>query len=332
MVCTIYPDRITVRQAKRVNILDEYEKKLEREVGFVNKNSLKNLRIQKTSFGLSKNTVRKIKDTFNLLYNIVEPRTIKIDNKRSIYNYRLAFVTLTLPSKQVHTDIEIKRVALNNFLNVMREKFGLKNYIWVAELQKNDNIHFHIVWDLYINYHAVRYYWNRSLELLGYVSEYQKKFCNMSLSEYATVRGQSIEKVSKAFAKSVRENWSNPPTEQVVSISSQNSLAYYLSKYIAKNDQKEQNENSERLKSFGRSWGRSQSLSKIKFFTKWNWDSIKINLKKFDRWQDYINVKHFDYCIVYYFKLWKTPSNFLKWIRKFMLLEANQTKFKMSGL
>src|SRR5690606_27662078 len=144
-------------------------------------------KVKKKSINLSKASKRKIKDTFSLLYHLAKPRTVKISNKKYIYNFRLSFVTLTLPSQQKHTDVEIKKICLNNFLNVMRQKFGLKNYIWISEIQENGNLHFHMVFDMYIHHKAIRYYWNRSLELLGYVSEYSNKMKSLSLKEYATL-------------------------------------------------------------------------------------------------------------------------------------------------
>lgn len=92
------------------------------------------------------------------------------------YRFKLSFVTLTLPSRQRHTDQEIKSKVLKNWLDVMRKQYGLKNYLWRAEAQTNGNIHFHIVIDKYIHYSELRRLWNQSAELLGYVTEFQNQF------------------------------------------------------------------------------------------------------------------------------------------------------------
>ena len=332
MIATIYPDRITVRRSRKAKIFDLYEKKLERQERKKNQKSLDNLKIERQSFALSKSTKRKIKDTFSLLYSLTPERKIEYRKNKYIYNFRLSFVTLTLPSKQIHTDTEIKEKCLNNFLNIMRNRFGLKNYIWIAELQKNQNIHFHLVFDLYINHHAVRYYWNQSIELLGYVSAYSAKFSKMTLSEYSAHRKKPISEVAAHFAKSCRTGWKNPGTEQVKAIKNQKSLAYYLSKYITKNSTSNDDVDSERLQSFGRSWSRSQSLSKIKYVTRWDWDSIKFHVKRMGKKKKFINKRIFDYCTVYYFDLRHATVEFISWITKHMRSLGVLYGYEVSGL
>lgn len=320
-ICTIYPDRITVRSSHNLpTYWDYWDKKIIKANQSVNENSHKNLKKKKKSINLSKASKRKIKDTFGLLYHLAKPRTIKISNKKYIYNFRLSFVTLTLPSKQLHTDVEIKKVCLNNFLNVMRQKFGLKNYIWISEIQENGNLHFHMVMDMYVHHKAVRYYWNRSLELLGYVSEYSNRMKSLSLKEYADLRGKEVNEVASYFYSQTKEGWINPPTEQAKSIHNIQNLVFYLSKYITKeNDDEITKENEKRAETWGKSWGRSSSLSRIKFITMFDYDSILFALKRLGNISDYLQFRTFDYCEVIYFNLKKAPDKFLRWIRRKMV-------------
>lgn len=320
-VCTIYPDRITVRSSHNLpTIWDYWDKKIIKANQPKNENSLKNLKKKKKSINLSKASKRKIKDTFGLLYHLAKPRTIKVSNKKYIYNFRLSFVTLTLPSKQLHTDVEIKKVCLNNFLNVMRSKFGLKNYIWISEIQKNGNLHFHMVFDMYIHHKAVRYYWNRSLELLGYVSNYSNRMKSLSLKEYAELRGKNVNEVASYFFAQNREGWTNPPTEQAKSIHNVQNLVFYLSKYITKENEKEETQKYEdRAETWGKSWGRSNSLSRIKYITYFDFDSVMAGLKHIGNLSDCLQKRTFDYCEVIYFNLRKAPPRFLQWIRRKMV-------------
>lgn len=320
-ICTIYPDRITIRSSHNLpTIWDYWDKKIKKANQSVNENSLKNLTKKKKSINLSKASKRKIKDTFSLLYHLAKPRTIKLSNKKFIYNFRLSFVTLTLPSRQVHTDVEIKKVCLNNFLNVMRSKFGLKNYIWISEIQENGNLHFHMVMDMYVHHKAVRYYWNRSLELLGYVSVYSNRMKSLSLQEYAELRGKEISEVASYFYEQNREGWTNPPTEQAKSIHNVQNLVFYLSKYITKpNENEEKQEYEERAETWGKSWGRSSSLSRIRFITMFDFDSILFAIKRMGDFRNYLQFRTFDYCEVIYFNLRKAPPRFLQWIRRKML-------------
>lgn len=71
------------------------------------------------------------------------------------------FVTLTLPSTQKHTDIEITKYCVNPMLSYWRKYFGVRHYIWKKELQKNGNLHYHFVTDRYIDALSLRRAWNR---------------------------------------------------------------------------------------------------------------------------------------------------------------------------
>ena len=320
-ICTIYPDRITVRSSHNLpTYWDYWDKKIKKANQSVNEKSLKNLKVKKKSINLSKASKRKIKDSFSLLYHLAKCRTIKISNKKYIYNFRLSFVTLTLPSTQKHTDVEIKKTCLNNFLNVMRSKFGLKNYIWISEIQENGNLHFHCVFDMYIHHKAVRYYWNRSIELLGYVSEYSNKMKSLTLKQYAELRGKNVSEVASYFYEQNREGWNNPPTEQAKSIHNVQNLVFYLSKYITKpNENEETQKYEERAETWGKSWGRSSSLSRIKFITLFDYDNILSVIKRLGDNREYLQFRTFDYCEVIYFNLKKAPPRFLQWIRRKMV-------------
>lgn len=71
------------------------------------------------------------------------------------------FVTLTLPSKQIHSDVELTKYCVNVFLAYARKYFHVRHYIWKKELQKNGNLHYHFVVDRYIDAMTLRKTWNR---------------------------------------------------------------------------------------------------------------------------------------------------------------------------
>ncbi len=90
----------------------------------------------------------------------------------------VTFVTLTLPSKQVHHDNLIKNECLDPFLEWVKateEKKGwnVKCYLWRAESQKNGDLHFHIICDRWIDQKALRKKWNQLIERLNYISMYR---------------------------------------------------------------------------------------------------------------------------------------------------------------
>lgn len=147
------------------------------------------------------------------------------------------FVTLTLPSVQVHTDNTIKEKILSPFITWLtadssevykkgpkkgqKKGFGVSVYFWRAEPQKNKKIHFHIIADKYVPWEAIREKWNHYCERLGYVSRYalvqkrnfkdgfvadQTKAAEdmkllKSISETALATGEIPNNLNETFAK-----------------------------------------------------------------------------------------------------------------------------------
>lgn len=140
-----------------------------------------------------------------LVYLSKEKPLFKAKEKQHV-TFKLNFLTLTLSSKQIHTDNEIKAKLLNQFLTELRTKYNCNNYFWRAESQRNGNIHFHVVTDVFVPWRTLRTDWNRIQEKLGYISRYEQK------------TGKT-----------------DPNSTDVHSINKIRNLASYLSKYCSKN-------------------------------------------------------------------------------------------------
>ena len=117
----------------------------------------------------------------------------------------LAFATLTLPVKQFHTDNQLKQDLLNPFIKRLKNDFGVINYVWKAEPQKNGNIHFHLLIDRYIDHRLLLSYWDYSLEFLGYITAY-------------------AEQTGSLF----------PPASHIMRVPKDGSVAEYIAKYLSK--------------------------------------------------------------------------------------------------
>lgn len=94
----------------------------------------------------------KIKRCLNNFYQVI--KDAKKDSKVDACSKDAGFyfLTLTLPSEQVHSDNEIKRECLNALLIGLSRRYGCANWAWVAEKQKNGNIHFHACIDRKIGF------------------------------------------------------------------------------------------------------------------------------------------------------------------------------------
>ncbi len=179
---------------------------------------------------ISKKADKRIKNAIDWLLYFSEPKTFFNRKFKKNYQFRICFVTLTLSAPQIHTDNEIKKEVLNQFLVEFRKKWKVKHYLWRAEPQKNGNIHFHIVCDKFIPWSELRSVWNRCQGKLGYVERFKAK-----------------------------HNHKNPNSTDIHSIKNIKNLSRYLAKYMTKNKQEREIE--------GRMWGLSQSLSQVKSAT-----------------------------------------------------------------
>jgi hypothetical protein len=227
----------------------------------------------------------------NCISKMVQAYTVgKYANKWRFFTRKISlnFVTLTLPAEQIHTDKEIKRVALDKFLQILIKKYGVTTYVWRAEKQKNGNIHFHILINRNIHYTAIRAEWNRCIELLGYVSRYQEKFSKMSLSDYIKHRkpktNEETQRVILSYNKQCSVNWSSPNSTDIHKIDKMHKISAYISKYMTKS------EKGENLKVEGHLWGRSDNLEELP-----NFEAVAGvgDLKKLER------IKNTSHCIYY---------------------------------
>lgn len=82
------------------------------------------------------------------------------------------FITLTLPSAQIHDDREINRRCLQPFLATLKRVHGVTHYFWRAEAQANGNVHYHILTDRYIAARDLQASWNKAVNVLGYEDRY----------------------------------------------------------------------------------------------------------------------------------------------------------------
>lgn len=144
------------------------------------------------------------------------------------------FVTLTLSDKQRHSDNWIKREYLNRFIITARRRWGVENYFWRAEPQKNGNIHFHTILDRYVPKEELTEVWNDIQ--IDYVKSYQQ-----------------------------RTGKTDPPSTQVQKIRSYKRVSLYACKYALKGADWTKDENGAAIRKIeGRIWGCSAALKAVK--------------------------------------------------------------------
>lgn len=200
-----------------------------------------NLKDNKRKSGMSRKAVRRLTNAINWLVTSASTKYVydKKTNKR--YNFKINFITLTLPTiDHGITDHYFKSKLLHGFINQCRVKYGLKNFVWKVEAQKNGNIHAHFTTDTFIHHADVRRTWNKILSKHGLIDKYQQKHIGMSLDEYVTTYSnngkRSIDRLKTAYYNGIESNWTNPNSTDVRSVVNVKNIAGYLAKYMVKKE------------------------------------------------------------------------------------------------
>lgn len=184
------------------------------------------LKVNKPKAQLSQKAVSRLRNSIAWIVQLAKVKRIYSNDMKRYITFKINFITLTLSAPQIHCDNHIKSQLLNQFLTEARDKWKLKNYVWRAETQKNGNIHFHIISDVFIPYKELRDTWNRIQNKLGYIDRFKEK-----------------------------NGHSSPNSTDVHSVLKLRNLAAYLTKYCTK----------EQTRFIcGKTWAVSNSLSNVR--------------------------------------------------------------------
>jgi len=209
---------------------------------------------------ISKKASSKIRKGIEWLLVLAQDKKTYSIKKGKDFKFKVAFITLTLSSKQKHSDQVIKSECLNQFLIEAKKKWNVTHYLWRAESQKNGNIHFHILVDKFCPWSELRDTWNRIQNKLGYVDRYRAEM-NLYHKSGFQVRKELLKSWSykaqvRAYRTGSQQDWNSPNSTDVHSVRFIQDLPSYLAKYCTKN---------ERCREItGKLWGLSTSLSQLR--------------------------------------------------------------------
>jgi hypothetical protein len=110
----------------------------------------------------------KARNTCNFLQLGAKSKNYWCKKELKWKKYKIAFACLTLPGKQMHSDSYLVSHMLIPFLKRMQRANLMHSYIWKAEPQDNDNLHFHICTDSYCAWKTVAKQWDSLCFLHGY--------------------------------------------------------------------------------------------------------------------------------------------------------------------
>lgn len=289
------------------------------------------------NFRISHNANKTMKEKINWLYYLSKNRYKQTYSGKHIYNYKLSFITLTLPSNQIHTTSFITKHIFNQFLTEIRSRSKMKNYVWRLEFQKNKNVHYHLVTDSYLDYFFIQKIWNRIINKFGYVDVYTKKFNNLNLSQYNKITNNNnkidFEIIKSRYLKGIKSKWKEPNTVDVKSVINRKSISNYIAKYFSKNstDENSCNPLDNVNNSFSlRLWFCSRTLSKLKsikdYFENVNYN-ISYVIEKCSKYK-YI---HHKYVTVVYYKIVSYSNRFARFLDKLLRNYANDLGYVSSS-
>ena len=276
---SISPDYIVKYwDRKNENIIGEPQNK--RKV-LVNQKSKKNLNKGfKRSSELSLSSKKEIIKRIKWINEIGEVKNYKTKSG-DIIQYKTSMITLTIPVKTEHNPKEITNKVLGNFITLMRKTQGMNNYLWKLELQRNGNVHYHLITDVEIDFFYIKKIWNNSLNILGIIDEYSKDRIKGGFKRYEEQRLEEFKKykkigkltplqvkteIKRTWDLGQKTKWREPNTVNIKRIQLDYNIAGYVAKYISKNEEEKEDIIDE--KKIGRFWSSSTNLSKIKLIGK----------------------------------------------------------------
>lgn len=319
---SIRPDRLSLTHlVRRLTLNDffkspisgqEFEKVSEAQISVVPKTKT-SVTKKFHNFNISVNSQRNLKDKISYLFQFAKSRSIKTYSGKTLPNFKICFLTLTLPSAQVHPTAEINKLCLEPFLEVLRKRLKMQNYVWRMEFQANGNVHYHLATDTYIDYFFAQKHWNNIINTLGYVARYAQKMDKMPytqyLRNYSNNGAISPDIVYKRWVKGKASKWQHPNTVDVKNAKSSDSIGYYISKYFSKKEKgAKQNPLDNESNSYGLRlcfWSRSLSRCKAEAMPV---DYYDYNFVKIFEQCENVLAKSFDYCKVFYFSFNQLPA------------------------
>lgn len=235
---------------------DEFQ--LERKKNVLSAKNTANLTRGVFKGQISEKTRSELRKRLSCYYESMYSVGKKYRDEKKIFH---PIVTLTLPAIQQHSDNEIKRELLSRFVERVKYSYDVRFYYWVAEKQKNQNIHFHLLIDRFIPHEMVRTIWNERLATLGYI----RRFAEI-------------------------HNHENPNSTDIQAIRNLARSSDYVTKYTSKVDQQGGIE--------GRLHGESDILRTLKKFKEDLWSDLYCKLEWIES-QGLLEKKTFDNFVCY---------------------------------
>jgi hypothetical protein len=266
---TVHPDKLVLyKEAKWIGTRRSNNSQTtdSNEISEANLSFLHSAR--KNNGFLSNHAKRKLNKSLDYMIVTSDRKKVYSKVQKKYISYRIVFVTLTLPAKQIHSDKEITNKCWNQFIIELRKYHNVKRFVWRAEKQENGNIHYHILINQFVEWQELRKRWNRIVNKLGYVDRYQQAMTEFykngfRLSENPNDK-RTVEQQRKAFIIGQKSNWTSPNSTDIHDTRKIKDIKSYVAKYMSKQpdvnlDDPDSIENVQQVN--GRLWSSSHDLA-----------------------------------------------------------------------
>lgn len=203
---------------------------------------------------------RRIKKAIDIMLQLSPTRKIYNPVSKSHHDFRLSFTTLTIPEKATLDGSYCNKELLEPFLRKLRTDIGIRHYIWKLELQKRNQVHYHITTPNFLHHQFVRDTWNNILRRKGHLKHFYLK-----------------------------HGHSNPNSTDIHAVHKIKNIEAYLVKYIAKTEKK--------AAVNSKIWDCSKSLKDSKQFVFTSTYETEVYLRGLYQ-RNQIEVLKFDHCTI----------------------------------
>lgn len=205
------------------------------------------IRRQTYSGEVTEHARRRIMRTVDVFLQKSETRRVWNPVCNAFVNFRLSFITLTIPSSTPVAGSEgheALRMWLQHFRRQPAKKAiseQLSSYVWKAELQERGQLHYHVTANRFLHWAEIQRVWNGLMDRRGW------------LEEFRTAHGHS-----------------NPNSTDVHSVYKVRDIQAYLGKYLSKTGARDVSEYGFQVPIFRPSigakvWGCSEDLKCARF-------------------------------------------------------------------
>lgn len=117
------------------------------------------------------------------------------------HDFRLNFITLTVPTSKYITASWGYENLLGKWIRYMRDKYGLREYVWKCELTEQEQPHWHITTNEFIPWPVIRWKWNSLMRNERLLDRYALKHGHFNANSTDIHGVESVVDMQKYLSK-----------------------------------------------------------------------------------------------------------------------------------